>query len=357
MTSKEAELEKVRQRFLDRKGTVRKDPTEFQMPRKESLPKDGSSKIYRFHFLPPISMGEKVLNGDKVVEATEDLFWCIEHGSHWIDGRYHACPRIISGGDDHCPICEIAFDLFKNTEDKKKRSQIAKAYLPNSRWATNVYFLDDPRNPEELRGQVRWMNINKTIFDKCESCVMNDDPGDELDQKPCGLFYDLDEGYVFQLEVRLKEGYQNYENSRFLVKTKGSMKNIDVLEKRQLISAKVPRVDVEKLNAIANRLSGGGESEEEPVANTEAVAQGVGDRPKPAAQDVNEAPKAPKAPKAPEPKESSPSDATKAQPENKPEDKPEASSAPAPKAAATESADDEDPELAALLAELDDAEK
>lgn len=304
MSASQEELENVRKRFQEKKGSYKRDVTEWRPPSKGDLPKDGSAKVYRFRFLPPLKEGDEAMDGDKPVKVKAGMdWWCLENGNHWINNRPNPCPRI-QESEAECPVCQIAFDMFDKVKDKKKRGEIARAYLPRKFWAVNVYFINDRQNPEELRGKVMWLNLNRTLYEKCEACVMNDDPGDDADPKPHGLFYAVDgNGYVFQLEVRLKDGYANYDESRFLVRTKGPLavkdKKIDqdrvneIMSKRQLLSAKLGEPDMEALKKAAARLvTHDDDTEPEVQGDVEktAVPQGTTERPKPAVKSETAAP-------------------------------------------------------------------
>lgn len=205
--SSKYDLEAVRKKLREQEGGF-KDPAEFRPPKAEN----GAKPIrYRFYILPPLHKGDKCADG--VASASMETF-AVPNGSHKVNNKFYACPRLHDSDD--CALCEFGFDLINETDDKKKRSAIARQWLPRGRHAVNIYFPPTKTNPEDLRGNVMWMNVSKQVYDVFEACIYNDDPGDPEDPQACGVFFDEMDAYLFQLEVIEKGGYNNYEKSRFL---------------------------------------------------------------------------------------------------------------------------------------------
>jgi hypothetical protein len=371
MITKE-EIEKIRKRMLDKKGGgFRRDPTKFSVE-KAKLPKSGAIVTYKLRLLPPVNKGDKVLDGDKLVVAESDVDWAVEHGSHYINNRFYECPRIGDGGT--CPVCDIGFGLFKKVSDKDKRSDIAKAYLSKGAWAVNAYFLNVQTNPEEIRGKVMWLDLNKSLYDICDQCIMADDAGNnEDDPKAFGAFFDEDEGFVLQMEVRLDNQFASYKTSKFLPRTAGPLVKTaegtadaarikEILSRRQILPRRFEKVNLDELTKIAATIGDdddGAAEVEETAASV--VRPGSKGRPLPAVvEEEEEAPAAP-APKAkskpvPVQEEEEPVAAAPTSEEEEPvvaKPKPLAAKKPAKPAEPVEeapaAAEENDPELASLL--------
>lgn len=200
------DLNSMRKKLKDRNGGF-KDPNQFIPPQV----KDGEKKIWRFYVLPPLQEGEGTSDG--VASKGMDLFY-VPNGSHWVSKKPHACPRIHD--ETECPMCSYAFELMSETDDKDKRRAIAKNYLPQQRYAVNIYFPNIEANPEEVRGKVMWFNAPKQVYDIWDSCIMRDTPGDDADPQAYGVFFDEEAAYLFQLEAQKHGDYNEYKSSKFL---------------------------------------------------------------------------------------------------------------------------------------------
>lgn len=228
------------------------DPDEF----KPAKAKEGEELHYRFFILPPLQAGNKLKSG--TVEKDMDLFY-IGHGAHWIDNRPHECPRLYDGTD--CPICDFGFKLMKETSDKKKRQEIAKNWMPNGNNAVNIFFTNWEGNPLELRGQVKYYNAGKQVFDIWEACLMRDDAGDVDDPKAYGVFYDEYNAYTFDLTIKENGGNNSYTTSKFLPKAQPMVRQKDgspdeekltkLLYLRHNLWTKVAKPDMEAIKRIA----------------------------------------------------------------------------------------------------------
>ena len=201
------DIEKIRNKLRDKQGGKFKDPNEFRPPQA----KEGETIKYRFYILPPLAQGDKCADG--VASKSMELFY-LSNGAHWINNRSHACPRVHD--EIECPVCQLGFDMMSETDDKRRRSEIAKQFLPRTQYAVNIYFPKDKINPADHGGRVMWMNISKQVFDKCEACLMTDDAGDPTDPQPFGVFFDESDAYLFQLEITKKNQWNDYSSSKFL---------------------------------------------------------------------------------------------------------------------------------------------
>ena len=162
------DIHRIRKQVKDKVGK-HSDPTEFRPPKAE----DGAPPIQsRFFILPPFAEGDELATGN-AEQGMEEFF--LRNGSHYIDNKRLGCPRVINEGK--CDICQHGFDLMKETENKDERRDIAKRLLPGTYMMVNIYFPNIDKNPENLRGQVRWYNCPKTVFDMWEDCLFRDDDG------------------------------------------------------------------------------------------------------------------------------------------------------------------------------------
>jgi len=203
------DVEAIRKKLKQSQSGKFTDPDEF----KPAKAKDDNKEIkYRFFVLPPLMNGDILKSGE--VEKDMDQFF-IAHANHWVNDRPHPCPRVWNG--EECPICQFGFDLLKeNKSDQDVRSKIIRTWMPTTYYATNIYFTNWKGNPEELRGKVKWYNAPKTCFDKWTAALLREDAGDPEEPEAHGVFFDENNGFLFQLEVS-RQGRQNsYKTSKFL---------------------------------------------------------------------------------------------------------------------------------------------
>lgn len=188
------------------------DPNEFR------IPKAKSDEILEYYVavLPGLMKGDTCNGGKECSADMPDGLWYYENGSHFVNRKRYECPRLHD--DEHCPLCQEGFDLMQDSQDKDYKSKIAKEYLSRSNYAVNLYFLNHKKNPENLRGKVRWFNASKTIWSIWDNCINNDDPGDAEEPKPFGLFFEpYEETYIFKIIAAKKGEWNNYDQSKFLL--------------------------------------------------------------------------------------------------------------------------------------------
>jgi len=258
------DLRKIRKQ-IKKKLHKERDPNEFRPAKAEG----NKTYKYRFIVLGPIEAGDMIADGEKADQTMEEFF--ITDGAHYLEGKRFGCPRAIN--DDNCEVCEYGFDLMSETDDKAKRSEIAKKLLASQYYKVNIYFLPHKNNPtpDELVGRVMWFNSPKTVFDKWWECLCRDDDGGDPDEPEAhGVFFDELSSYVFQLHVKQKGLGNSYEESKFLA-TKGTIpiakkdKKIDeekiaeIMAKRHNLWAKLPDINMAELSRLASNLSGGAE--------------------------------------------------------------------------------------------------
>jgi len=202
------DLKKIRKKIKEKQGGRSRDPNEFKTPQ----PKSDSEPIkIRFFILPPLKKGDTCADG--VASQDMDLFY-VANGSHWVNNRPYPCPRVHD--DENCTMCDFAFELMSETQDKDERRAIARQYLPQTKYAVNVLFLNSETNPEDVRGKVMWYNVSKQVFDKFEACICRDNAGDDADPQAYGVFFDEENAYAFQLEILKSGQYPSYKTSKFL---------------------------------------------------------------------------------------------------------------------------------------------
>lgn len=291
-----AALEEVRKRMAAKKGGRQRDTAEWRPPQA----KPNEELKFKFVVLPPLSQGDACASGK--ASKTMDLYHTTV-GTHWINNRPYECPRIHDGVD--CPFCSLGFDLLSNTDDEEQRKNIAKSYLPRTYYPMNVYFPPFQSTPEELRGQVKWYAVQKTVNDIMVQTLMKDSAGDSIDPQAYGFFYLPDESYVFQLEIHPQNQFNDYKKSRFLPNTRGPIVKksgsneadtdaiAKILAQRHDLFTKYPARDAEALRKLAEAVlkNGGNPSEPsesksdddklvEPEAKVEVKAEAKKEAPK-----------------------------------------------------------------------------
>lgn len=245
-------LRRVREKMLSKKGGRKRDPNEFRAPQVQN----GQKAKFKAYVLPP-------------TDAMDEL-WFYQVGDHWVQEgsgkKRYPCPRVYDG--DQCAFCQVGFDLLNETDDKDTRSKISRAYLPRTQYVVNVYFSNEIVNPEELRGQVKFYAMPKTIFDKLEECLIRDDGGDDPDKPdPWGIFYEPTEAYPLSIQVTRKGDFNSYVESELIATAQraiGTDEEIEaILEKRHDIPSKYPERSRENrkiLDNLADAALNGGES-------------------------------------------------------------------------------------------------
>ena len=239
------------------KSAGRRDPDELRIPK--TRPKERLE--YLIKILPELGQGD-VCKGGTAPEAME--LWYAQNGAHYYDRVSYPCPRVHD--NEKCPLCQVGFDLLNETDDEEQRKRISKVYLPRTYYAANAYILNHKNNPEELRGKVMWINLQKTIWTKLDACLQSDDEGSETDPKAAGVFFHpWKRTYALKIVAFLKGDYNNYEESALLPLTLGPLaatkegvaddKRIqDILDQRIYIPERFGKRSVDKLKAIADQL-------------------------------------------------------------------------------------------------------
>jgi hypothetical protein len=214
MTADKYDVAKIRKALDATLKQKHKDPTAFLPPKAKA----GEEHLYRFFVLPPLQRGDKCANG--VASNSMDSF-LINAGTHFYNKKAYACSRVtpFATDEDICPICDIGFKLLGEATTKEEKQRISKVWMPWVKYYINIYFPKKTKQ-EDLAGKVLVYGANKTVIDVMTSCIYNDDEGDEYQPKPCGIFYNENAAYLFQLSYKLKGDFNTYEASSFIVNSK-----------------------------------------------------------------------------------------------------------------------------------------
>ncbi len=246
--NRSANLQKLREKLMKRKGSFKRDPSEWRISQ-VGPQEEFKAKAY---ILPPLERGETCSDGE-AKHGMDGLFF-FQVGDHWINRKRYPCPRVYD--NDECAYCQLGFRLLRETQNKKSRSEVSRAYLPSTKYVVNLYFPDTKTNPEEVRGKVLYYAMPKTIFDKLEECIQLDNPGNDPDDPQAwGIFYDPQDAYPLSVVVNKKGDYNSYVDSKLLAAGRGKIasnqsKIDDVLGKRHDISTKYPERSTENLKTL-----------------------------------------------------------------------------------------------------------
>ena len=125
-----------------------------------------------------------------------------EEGSESI----YAGTCLTSIGKD-CPICNLNKRYWNSGHESDK--EIARGRKRKKTYISNILVIDDKGNPEN-NGKVFLFSYGATIFEKIENQVF---PKNDFDE-PITV-WDFYEGANFILQSTKKDGYVNYDNSKF----------------------------------------------------------------------------------------------------------------------------------------------
>lgn len=289
------DLEAIRRKLRESSGGQFRDPDEFRPTNATSTTEPLK---WRFFVLPPLLAGATCKTGK--ITKPMDMFY-VSDGQHWVNNKPYACPRIILG--DTCKLCDHGFALLKEIpkEEKDRRQEVIRRFMPNQNYIVNIYFLDEKTNPEDLRDKVKFYKATKSSFDQWSGCLNREDAGDPREPLAHGVFFDETAAYVYQLEA-LKNGKNNgYKSSKFLANA-GRMAiaktpaDIDrILGQRIDLYTKVGKPDPKVIDQLVSHLLDGDDfdvpttstfDEDETLHPAERPAE------QPAAKSAKSAPKA-----------------------------------------------------------------
>ena len=256
------DIAKIRQQVKKRAGRG-SDPTEFKPPKMD----DNQTMSWLFYVLPGFKEGDQLVSGQ--AERSMDQFFLM-NGAHYLEGKRIGCPRIVL--EENCDICQAGFDMLQEIDksNKDKRREVASKLLPGTYYKVNIFFPNIDKNPEDLRGQVRWFNAPKTVFERWEECLYRDDDGgDPEEPMPYGVFFCPEEAYLFQLTVT-KQGQNNsYLTSKFRLTESVQLRPIagkvgapdekaiaEILSRRIDLYSKLPDIDQAEIARVARNITG-----------------------------------------------------------------------------------------------------
>jgi len=174
----------------------------------------------------------------------DDLAWSVQHVYHVLPGdttgKKYTCRRDHLGED--CPFCEKAIKYYSENND-----DMGYRYWKRRRYYSNVIIrpTDAIQNFEELKMPLIW-SYGKTINEILKAGVMDDD---------IGIFFDLEDGLDFKLHKNTKGEWPTYEGSTFARKNTPACSSSEELEKvldgMHDLNALIPEpLSYEKLEAL-----------------------------------------------------------------------------------------------------------
>ena len=241
-------LRRVRERLQQKKGGYKQDPNLWKAPQ-VGVNEEFKVKCY---VLPPLEKGETCTSG-KAAHGMDGLFFT-QVGDHWINRKRYPCPRVYDG--DECAFCQLGFDLLSTLDDKKARSETSRKYLPRTQYVVNLWFPPYKGTPDDLKGQVKYYAMPKTIFDKLDECLQRDNAGDDPDDPAAwGLFYETDDAIPLSIVINRKGDYNSYVDSKLLANGRGPIAKSaaeikKILAMRHDIPAKYPERTEENRKAL-----------------------------------------------------------------------------------------------------------
>jgi hypothetical protein len=148
-----------------------------------------------------------------------EMFY-VPYGRHWVDGCPIVCPRIISVGDDDCPLCQGGYDTLKAMKSHKATKEdlrdAGRYWLPQVCNLVNIYFPAVKPNPIELRGPVKYFLTPQTCFGHWIDYFLRDDLGDPETLEAFGFFFDESRAILYELRVGRFGDWNEYKTSSFV---------------------------------------------------------------------------------------------------------------------------------------------
>jgi hypothetical protein len=123
--------------------------------------------------------------------------------------RFALCPSTFDAKAP-CPMCERSRELFKKVnaqEASKAEEDVARKFYRKPRYFVNVLVVDDPRATDKgnQKGKILIWELGQQIFEKFNEAL--------VDQGK--FFYLPNGGYNFNLTIKKKADFVNYESSHF----------------------------------------------------------------------------------------------------------------------------------------------
>lgn len=200
-TPSKTQFEELRQKFVEKKEVAKKPVVEekkFDYKFTPSLIKGTDRSEYTIRILPHIHVNEGV--DEPWVENRVHIFK--PKGSD--KNTYQICPTSHGNDKEKCPICEHSKFWFAKGD--KTSEDIGRIFWKKKRWHVNVYVKEDPRTGEANQtGKVLIWEFGPKVMDKLSEALT----------KHKLFFWDVEEGFDFNLVVKLVGGYNNFDSSDF----------------------------------------------------------------------------------------------------------------------------------------------
>jgi hypothetical protein len=244
------------------------DPDEFKPPKVEG------DKVYRYRYyvLPPYKAGDPLRQGP-ASHSMETFFK--PFAQHWVNNKPYTCPRVWDGSD--CPLCKFGFEMMGAVPDhlapearKVEQRKIAQEWMPATYYVVNIWFPHGQQNPPELEGRVMYYKASQTCWDLWIKALDADGPGDAADPRAFGAFFDENNAFMFQMELKKQGTLNSYVGSKFLANNGRPQPFVvnqagqaDVATIQQILSArhdlltKLDAPDPEMLMKVFNSMTGG----------------------------------------------------------------------------------------------------
>jgi len=215
-TTTKSQFEELRKKFEEKKEGAKKPAVEekkFDYKFQPTLAKGEARAVYTIRILPHIHVNDGV--DEPWVENKVHIFK--PKGSD--KNTYQICP---STHDDKakCPICEHSKMWFAKGD--KTSEDIGRTFWKKKRWHVNVYVKADPRKGEANQtGKVLVWEFGPKVMDKLsEALTMHK-----------MFFWDVEEGFDFNLVIKTVGGYNNFDSSDFAREKSRLVEDDETLDK------------------------------------------------------------------------------------------------------------------------------
>lgn len=141
----------------------------------------------------------------------EDKAWVkmYEHAFKGPGGWYINPSRTTLGKNEPDPV-GIHNKALWDSEDPAKRDMVSKNYKRRTKYIANIYVVNDPAKPEN-NGKVFLFKFGPSIYDIIHDAMHPEEGDDAVAVNP----FDFWEGTNLVLKSRKKDGFPNYEKSKW----------------------------------------------------------------------------------------------------------------------------------------------
>lgn len=155
---------------------------------------------------------DKAGNGKAIIRflappVSEDVPFVrvFSHGFQGPNGQWYIENSLTTLGKPD-PVSELNSQLWNSTKDDTHPNRVqARKQKRNQNFIAGIQVVEDSAHPEH-EGKVKLFKFGKKIFDKAMS-GLDDDPA--IDP------FNMWDGANFIIKIRQKDGYRNYDNSKF----------------------------------------------------------------------------------------------------------------------------------------------